>query len=136
LKLWLSSEGSCYKLEITRGEQRCNLTLLDRSLAVDPTPSSFTLLGFEGESVPIGWKLKNVRRGLNIISPPSTEGTREKSESGATVSSRKLADNVVPGCNVSRRRSFDGRIGQWTARVVEFLQFVVIVGCNSDNMVK
>jgi hypothetical protein len=138
LKLWLSSEGSCYKLEITRGGQRYNLTLLDCTLAVDPVPSCFTLLtaGFEGELVPTGGKLENVRRGLNVISPPSTEGTRGKSESGATVSSRKLADKVVPGCNVSRRRSFDRRIGQWTARVVEFLQFVVVGGCNSDNMVK
>jgi hypothetical protein len=138
LKLWLSSEGSCYKLEITRGGQRCNLTLLDRSLAVDPPPSRFTLLtaGFEGEPVPTDWKLENVRRGLNMISPPSTEGTREKSESGATVSSRKLANKVVPSCNVSQRRSFDGGIGQWTARVVKFLQFVVIGGCNSDNKVK
>lgn len=112
-----------YKSEITRGGKRCNLTLIDRSLAVDPSPSSFTLLTarLEGELVPIEWKLKNVRRGLNVISPPSTEGTREKSESESTVSSRKLADKVVPGCNVSRRRSIDGRISQWTARVVEFL---------------
>jgi hypothetical protein len=134
LKPWLSSEGSCYKLEITKGRQRGNLTLLDRLLVVDPPPSHFTLwtAGFEGESVPTDWKLENVRRGLNIISPPSTEGTREKSESEATVSSTKLADKVVPGCNVSRRRSFEP---DGTARV-EFLQFVVIGSCNSDNMVK
>lgn len=139
MKLWLSSEGSCCKLEITRGGQRCNLTLLDRSLAVDPTPSSFSLLtaGLEGESVPIGWMLKTVGRfGMYTITPPSIEDTREKSESGVTVSSRKLAEKVVPGCNVSRRRSFDGRIGQWTERVVEFLQFIVIVGGNSDKIVK
>ncbi|KAF8812307.1 hypothetical protein BYT27DRAFT_6413421 [Phlegmacium glaucopus] len=108
--------------------------MLDRSLAVDPR---FTLstAGFEGESDPTDWKLENIRRCLNIISPPSTEGTREKSKSGATVSSRKLADKVAPSCNVSRGRSFNGRVDQWTVRVVEFLQFVIIGGCNSDNMV-
>ena len=71
-----------------------------------------------------------------MICPPSTEGTTEKSESGATVNSRKLADKVVPGYNVSRRRSFNGRIGQWTECVVELLQFVVTGGCKADNTVK
>jgi len=52
------------------------------------------------------------------------------------VSLRKLADKVVSGCNVSWRRSFDGRIAQFTAGVVEFLQFVITGGCDTDNVVK
>ena len=80
--------------------------------------------------------LVSVAKTLIKIFPPSTKGTREKSESGATVSSRKLADNVVPGCNVSRRRSFNGRIGQWSERVVEFLQFKAIAGSDCNNIVK
>jgi hypothetical protein len=142
LKLWPSSEGSCYKLEeTTRGGERWNLTLLDCPLSVDPPPSRSTLLtaGIKGEPVPTR-TLENVGRGLNVIWPP-TGGTGEKSESRATVSLKELADNVVPGCNVSWRRSFDGRIspygriGQWTKRVVEFLQLVVTGGC-ADNIVK
>jgi hypothetical protein len=92
--------------------------------------------GFEGESVLSNGKSKNVRIGLNMISPPSTADSGEKSALGDIYSSRKLADKVVPGYNIPRRRSFDWRTDQWTTLVVELLQFVIIGVYNFDKMVQ
>jgi hypothetical protein len=48
---------------------------------------------------------------------------------------RKLAGEVFSGSNVSWRRSFDRRIANFIAGVVEFLQFV-IGASDMDTMVK
>jgi hypothetical protein len=92
--------------------------------------------GFEGESVLSNGKSKNVRIDLNIMFPPSTADSGEKSALGDIYSPRKLADKVVPGYNISQRRSFDWRTGQWTTLVVELLQFVIICVYSSDKMVQ
>jgi hypothetical protein len=110
-----------------------NPTLLDLSLAVDPPPSSFALLatGLEGESVLSDWYSKNVSMFLNAMSAPSGE----KSASEDIYSLRKLADKVVPGYNIPRRRSFDWRTDQ-TTLIVERLQFVIMGAWKFDIMIQ
>jgi hypothetical protein len=113
-----------------------NPTLLDLSLAVDPPPSRFVLLaaGSEGESVLSNWNLKSVTMSLNVMSS-LTAHSGEKSASENIYSSRKLADKVVPGYNIPRRRSFDWRTDR-TTLVVERLQFVIIGAWKFDMMIQ
>jgi hypothetical protein len=92
--------------------------------------------GFEDESVLLNGKLKNVGIGLNMIFPPSTADSGEKSALGDIYSSRKLADKVVPGHNIPQRQSFDWRTGQWTMLVIELLQCVIIGVYSFDKMVE
>jgi hypothetical protein len=73
---------------------------------------------------------------LNAIFPPSTADSGENSALGDIYSSRKLADKVVPGYNIHRRRSFNWRTGQWTTLVVELLEFVIIGVYSFDKMVQ
>jgi len=73
---------------------------------------------------------------LNAIFPPSTADSGENLALGDIYSSRKLADKVVPGYNIYRRRSFDWRTGQWTTLVVELLQFVIIGVYSFDKMIQ
>jgi hypothetical protein len=103
-----------------------------------PSPSRFALfaVSFEGKSVLSNGKSKNIRIGLNVIFPPSTADSREKSALGDIDGSRKLADKVVPSYNIPRRRSFDWRTSQWTTLVVEPLQSVIIGVYSFDKMVQ
>jgi hypothetical protein len=65
-----------------------------------------------------------------------TVDSGEKSASQDIYNSSKLADKVVPGHNIPRKRSFDWRTDQWTTLVVELSQFVIIGVWSFDMMIQ